>query len=55
MDMELFKQMFSEFCSNEVKDGNCDGAYCGACCVGQAWERIFWEDEQDYEEDGEDM
>ena len=38
---ELFKQMFSEYCRNEVSNGYCDDAMCEFCCVGQAWERIF--------------
>lgn len=46
MDKELFKQMFDEFCENEINDGNCGGFYgCANCPVNEARVRIFWEDE----------
>lgn len=55
MDMELFKQMFSKYCHNEIEAGHCDSFYgCGNCPINAAYNEIFgtWnDDEQDCEED----
>ena len=51
MDKELFKQMFSEYCRNEVNAGHCDDGDCQWCAVNMAWDKIFCCDEEDCEED----
>lgn len=47
MDKELFKQMFSEYCQNEVNAGRCDDGDCQWCAVNMAWDKIFCT-EEDY-------
>ena len=42
MDMELFKQMFSQYCNGEIKAGYCDNFYgCENCPINKAYQEIF--------------
>ena len=44
-DIQEFKNLFSEYCRNEVNQGHCDKGDCTFCPVNEAYERIFHESE----------
>lgn len=36
-----FKNMFSQFCNDEIKDGRCEEYDCSFCVVNRAYKGIF--------------
>ena len=47
MDKEEFKQMFSQYCREEVSAGRCDDDDCEWCAVNMAWDKIFCTEEEE--------
>ena len=50
---ELFKKLFSDYCHEQVRKGNCDDKECEFCSVNEAYHEIFDEPETEKEESDE--
>lgn len=54
-NMELFKQMFSEYCHNEIEAGKCDSFYgCSDCSINKAYKEIFCEHDNECDDELDD-
>ena len=55
MDMEMFKQMFSQYCHNSIRTTDCCGFHgCENCPVNLAYNEIFSEDVESFLDDWQD-
>ena len=50
-EKSTFKELFGKYCRQEVNKGHCEADTCEWCPINKAYDEIFYEFEDDEEEE----